>query len=239
MCIRDKKESSRGEADAWEQGCAQDSIRNNFIIPLLAKLVEVERPHRILDLGTGTAYISRKIDERISYRPEWIGLDRNPERLKLANSLKSPEMKFQSVLADIDDDIAHFSSIDLVLVIFTLLELPNPSSTIRSISTLLGSGGMLVIALPDVWRDAFEMNGRTSGSLDALLEGGIDLAKVDKFTGRPYPFYAKRIEHLIANVLGCSFALEALRQGGNAGDVFLLAFRKLGDTSFLQNCDAE
>lgn len=238
MQTNENQDSDDGEAQAWEKGCANDTIRNDFIIPHLAELVESERPSRILDLGTGTAYILRKVDEKLSYRPEWFALDHSDERLKLAQALKRPDMNLRLILSSIDTDMCKFAPIDLVSIIFTLLELPDPFFVISSISVMLRPGSILVIVVPDVWRDAFQMNGQTSGSANALLEGGIDLAKIDKFTGQPYPFHARRIEHLIASVLDRSFALEALKQGGKSGEVFLMVFRKLADSPFRDDRNA-
>ncbi|HYM45214.1 MAG TPA: class I SAM-dependent methyltransferase [Solirubrobacteraceae bacterium] len=47
------------DPDAWEQGCATDKVRNEVVIPHLADVLCSLRARSVLDLGSGTGYITR------------------------------------------------------------------------------------------------------------------------------------------------------------------------------------
>ena len=215
------------EAQAWEAGCSSDPIRNQFLIPNLVDLFTRERSTKILDVGSGTGYIPRKVDGMLGYRPEWTLVDTDPQRMSVATSSKPPEMQMLGVVGRIDSTELECSAYDAVLLTFTLLEAEKPALMLEDITSLVAVNGLLVVAVPDGWKDIIDASNGNLTLSQRFLKTSVELPKIDKFTGSPYPFCMMRIESLISTVLQRQFVLEVLEQGGCDGDVYMLVFRKL------------
>ncbi len=215
------------EAVRWDDGCRSDAVRNQFLIPFLTKLFVERRPSTIMDIGTGTGYIPRSVDIALPFRAYWTLIDINEDRLRLARVLKPVEMQLNACNADINVLAATSEQHQAVMLTFTLLESDNCEGMIDSAAALTAPGGLLIIAVPDVWRDIVDPAQELASVAGQFIKGLVQLSKIDKFTGDPYPFNAVRTETLISSVLKRSFALEQLEQGGPNGEVYLLVFRKL------------
>jgi SAM-dependent methyltransferase len=226
---RENKQANHAETDAaaWERGCKADPIRNQFLIPAIARHFQDDKPNRILDIGTGTGYIPRMVDVALSYRPHWTLVDLNPSRMALAQGLKPESMALDAIAGDALTQIDSFAPFDAVLLTFTLLEFRELNTILSQVSNAINAGGVLILALPDLWRDVLGDQGSVS-TANSLLDGAVEIPKTDKFTGTAYPFFGRRIEHVIAHVLRLKFWLEWLEQGGPNGEAFLLFFRKCG-----------
>jgi SAM-dependent methyltransferase len=225
-----KQDDKKAAALAWDQGCAGDVIRNDFIVPSMVSIFASERPARILDVGAGTGYIARAIDAQLTYRPIWTLLDIDDRRIEVALSLTPANMQANGVVSKISDFAAP-EDYQAVMLTFTLLEAEDSAAMINDAVRLLDNRGVLVIAIPDVWRDALELADEEPTAPFRLLSETLDLSKTDKFTGAPYPFYAMRTETLISSVLGHPCVLERLSRGGPQDEAYLLVFRKLTTTS--------
>lgn len=215
------------EAVRWDEGCRSDAIRNQFLIPFLVRLFAEQRPSTILDIGTGTGHIPRSVDIALPFRARWTLVDINEERLRLARLLKPLEMQMMAYNADITALAVTDEKHQAVMLTFTLLESDDCEGMIASAAALTATGGLLMIAVPDVWRDILDPAQEFEPLGGQFIKGYVQLSKIDKFTGDPYPFNAIRTETLISSVLKRSFALEQLEQGGPDGEVYLLIFRKL------------
>lgn len=215
------------EAVRWDDGCRSDAVRNQFLIPVLTKLFTEHRPSTIMDIGTGTGHIPRSVDITLSFRAKWTLIDINEERLRLARLLKPLEMQLEAYNADINALAATGEQHQAVMLTFTLLESDDCEGMIASAAALTATGGLLIVAVPDVWRDIVDPAQEFATLGGQFIKGYVQLSKIDKFTGDPYPFNAMRTETLISSVLKRSFALEQLEQGGPNGEVYLLIFRKL------------
>ena len=224
-------ESACSEAVRWDDGCRSDSVRNQFLIPFLVTLFAEQRPSTILDIGTGTGHIPRSVDVALPFRAQWTLIDINEERLRLARLLKPLEMQLDANNADINALAATGEKYEAVMLTFTLLESSDYEGMIASAAALTANSGLLIIAIPDVWRDILDPAQEFATLGSEFIEGFVQLSKIDKFTGDPYPFNAMRTEKLISTVLKRSFVLEQLEQGGPGGEVHLLIFRKAEDTS--------
>lgn len=218
---------AEAEAAAWERGCKADAIRNEFLIPAITRQFQEDKPNRILDIGTGTGYIPRMVDVALTYRPHWTLVDLNPSRMALALTLKPESMNLEAVAGDALIRIGSFAPFDAALLTFTLLEFRELNAILGQVSNVIHAGGVLILALPDLWRDVLSEQGNVSNA-NSLLDGAVEIPKTDKFTGTAYPFFGRRIEHVIAHVLRLKFCLERLEQGGPNDEVFLLLFRKCG-----------
>src|SRR5687768_813050 len=91
------------EAERWEHGSREDPIRNEFVIPVLARVIEAEKPATILDIGAGTGYVARGVDAQLGFRPVWTLIDLKPERLQLAESYRPAEMALECLAGNVFD----------------------------------------------------------------------------------------------------------------------------------------
>jgi ubiquinone/menaquinone biosynthesis C-methylase UbiE len=89
------------KAERWEIGCRNDPVRNDFLIPNLIRVIDALKPDRILDIGAGTGYIPRLVDDGLSYRAVWTLIDINSSRLEVSRKLQSDRMFSKNVVADI------------------------------------------------------------------------------------------------------------------------------------------
>lgn len=221
----DSFELPTSDAERWEAGSVQDPMRNSFLIPALVNLFEESRPTTILDIGSATGYLPRTIDAQLSYRPTWTLIERDAARLTLFDRLAPPTM----IREVIQDEFQHANlaeaSFGAVIATFTLLEMEDWAKAIRKVIGLVGLGGFAILALPDVWRDALENPG-ADREVHRKLWHGLEIAKVDKFTGNPYPFNAVRMEAIIEMFLTDGFVLTDLMINRPALDAFLLVFCK-------------
>jgi SAM-dependent methyltransferase len=227
MCqLLDHANRENSEAEAWDRGCRQDSVRNEFIVPLLAAVLRNEQSSRILDVGTGTGHIPRAVDQLLVHRPEWTLVDLDKERLAFASRLQPAQMKMHAIQGDIANLCGKVAPFDATMMTFTLLEAADCNLLLSSTGNLTRPGGLRLIAVPDTWRDVLATAEETLDPAWSLLSGTVEMAKTDKFTGAPYPFHALRTELLIRMILHLGFTLERLEWGGPSNEAFFLAFRK-------------
>lgn len=213
------------EANRWEEGCRSDAVRNEFIAPNLSRLLDFYRPATILDIGTGTGYVPRLVDSQLSYRPTWTLLDIDTFRLAIAEQLKGSDMQAVTIAADIFDYqlSAPFSA---ALVTFTLLEI-DIDRIIGLLPALVSDGGLLLLSLPDAWRDVLRHGEAAPDSVHEFILGRTSVPKIDKFTQESYPFQAVRLEHLISKVLASGFRLfELIESEGDQARTYILAFQR-------------
>jgi SAM-dependent methyltransferase len=218
---------SISEAQRWENGSGQDPIRNDFVVPVLVRLIAAERPRTILDVGAGTGYVARRIDSRLGFRPEWTLIDLNSERLQLAERCRPPEMALECLVGNVFDWPWEVGRFDAVLITFTLLEIEDIDRLCNLISEHTDEGALLAVTMPDAWIDVLEHAVEDAGIVRRYVEGPVEIPKLDKFTGERYPFKATRIEDLLARVLKTGFSLVELEHGRiGAQSAFVFAFRR-------------
>lgn len=217
---------NEAEASRWEEGCKSDIVRNQFVAPNLARLLDLYRPASILDIGTGTGYVPRVVDSHLSYRPDWTLLDKDVFRLAVAERLRGPAMQSVTVAADIFEHRFR-TPFSAALATFTLLEIEDSDRLIGLLPQLVSGGGLLLLSLPDAWRDVLRHSSRDPTSVNEFLLGRTSVPKIDKFTQEAYPFQAVRLEHLISKVLASGFRLFELVEGdGDQAGVYILAFQR-------------
>lgn len=220
--------SSEENARRWERGCAEDPVRNGFLIPNLIRIVDAAKPANILDIGTGTGYVARHTDAALSYRPQWTLADIDVCRLAIARENALGEMNATILNADVttyDFD----EPFEAILATFTLLEIENIDEFILRLPRLLRPGGALVVSLPDTWRDIINSASASPEIVEEFLRGRASVPKIDKFTNDRYPFRAVRIECLISMVLSSGFALvELIESNENQSRAYLLTFQRRG-----------
>jgi SAM-dependent methyltransferase len=210
----------------WEVGCSTDPVRNHFLIPNLARILDASKPRRILDIGTGTGYIPRITDDNLSYRPVWTLVDTDSSRLLIAKRKAGTRMHAEFIESDINSQTFD-EPFGAVLVMFTLLEIEDLNSLIERLPSFVVDGGLLVVSLPDAWADVIGYASSEPGKISEFLSGQTSIPKIDKFTNEGYPFKAVRIEHIISRVLRSGFRLEELAENdGGSAKIYLLVFRR-------------
>jgi SAM-dependent methyltransferase len=220
-----------GEAEKWDQGCQGDSIRNQFIIPSIARQLNNLQRQNILDVGCATGYIIRHVQSKLNYTPKWTCIDSNISRIEFAKKLDTDLKNINYIAGEFlkfEFDRIHF---DAIMFSFTLLELGLDESVLHKISELSSGGSKLFVVLPDAWGDVLHSEDEPLRLGREFLAGALTLHKIDKFTGKNYPFKALRIESVISDVLSLDFVLERLeRYDLESRSIFLLTFdRKPAD----------
>lgn len=215
------------EAERWERGSRDDPMRNQFVIPTLARLISQHRPQTILDIGAGTGYVARKIDERLSFAPSWTLIDLNEERLALAQAHCPNKMKLECLTGNVFDWPWEVGRFDVVLITFTLLEIHDVDRLCGLISQHTTDGALLAVTMPDAWIDVLEHAQSDPAIVRKYVEGPVEIPKLDKFTGQRYPFRASRIEDLLSRILNAGFNLMRLEHGRIASQsAFVLGFTR-------------
>ena len=215
------------EAERWEFGSRRDPIRNEFVVPVLVKLLEQSRPQTILDIGPGTGYVARKIDDLLSFRPSWTLVDLAEERLKLAEANSSNQMKLECLTGNVFEWPWEVGRFEAVLITFTLLEIEDVDRLCGLISEHTTDGALLAVTMPDAWVDVLEHADSDPEIIKKYVEGPVEIPKLDKFTGEEYPFRATRIEDLLSRILKGGFNLVQLDHGRIANhSAFVLGFRR-------------
>lgn len=218
---------TESDAARWERGCKSDAVRNQFVIPATARLLNRAQPREILDVGAGTGYIARMVDSQLSYRPRWTIVDNNAERLTLAEALQPPGMILSAVVDDIMQPRHVVGPFGAVLTTFTILELPDTALFARIVSGFTAPDAPLIVVIPDAWHDVLTYSAAQPDIVAQYLAGPISIPKVDKFTGSEYPFHVVRTERLIGTIMNAGFQLCEISQcPSDIGGAFLMVFKR-------------
>lgn len=218
------------EAERWERGSREDPIRNECVIPTLAKLIEHDRPRTILDVGAGTGYVARRIDALIDFQPSWTLIDLNDERLSLAKAQCPDKMKLECLTGNVFDWPWEVGRFEAVLITFTLLEIRDVNRLCELISQHTARGALLAVTMPDAWIDVLEHASSDPEVVRKYVDGAVEIPKIDKFTGEQYPFRATRIEDLMSRILKAGFDLFQFDHCRvEQQSAFVLAFRRRAD----------
>lgn len=214
------------DAENWDTGSQNDHVRNDFIIPNLAAILNQYKPQSILDVGAATGYVARKVDGKLNYRPKWTLLEQNSERLKFAFEKKPTAMIADPVESSFLETAKPIIKYEALVISFTLLELGMSDDVFRRIRESCSTSGIVVIALPDVWGDVLVASQSDTLIAERFLTKSVTIQKIDKFTSTEYPFIAQRLELLIYSILELGFILELFKKNDfDTGTVYLLAFK--------------
>lgn len=213
------------DAARWDAGCGNDKVRNEFVIPHVSQLLNAMKPKTILDVGSGTGFTARHIDQKLNYRPDWVLLDSNSERLALAAEKRPSNMKSEFICGNFLSAKAVDRKFDALFFGFTLLELGAGDEILSRIDSLCAQGGAVIVAQPDVMQDVLASGDSDADLLKRFTAGPVDLRKVDKFTQAEYPFHAERFESVTYKVMQLGFTLKTFgKEIFDESAVFLLAF---------------
>lgn len=217
------------KAERWEAGCQIDPVRNDFIIPNIATIMNQFNPKNIIDIGTGTGYIPRMVNRLMDKKPHWMLIDINIDRLNIAKNLSPPDMKLDIICTDFM--LHKFSQrFEAAIITFTILEVDSIHLFTEKLTEMVLVNGIILITIPDSWQDIIKHSADYPGILCEFLSGTASIPrKVDKFTKEYYPFKAVRTEYLVGRMLSLGFELVELRESGDDGTRnYLLCFRWRG-----------
>ena len=216
------------EALRWEEGCRKDVVRNQFIIPEMAALISSLRPKSVLDVGSGTAYVPRQIHTATRPQVRWSLVDLSDSRMNLARNLVEPDQHVEFIAKDIFTVPTSELKSDVVLLCNSIMEMPLDSSQTAHLASIPNESGHIIIFMPDPLSDILSYEKvKTLGMLEAYISADLKLDKVDKFTGKPYPFIAHRPATIIMKIMAEGYNLVMVKRSNIGGGYFLFGFRRV------------
>ncbi|MDH3030141.1 class I SAM-dependent methyltransferase [Methylobacterium fujisawaense] len=216
--------------DLWDQGCATDEIRNQFVIPAIIEVASANDPDSIIDIGCGSGYIAREVEAGgIAKGVAWRLLDYSTDMLSFARSRCTDIERTAFIRHDLRVEPRDIPKSILGYVAYTFLDFLLDETIALHVSDLIMEGGTLLVFLPDVLEDVIEAAGQDPAVLDEYRSGHCSLAKRDKFTSKNVLFEANRVENVIQLFLGAGLVLTHLRTHRSAKGKFhyMLSFRAL------------
>ncbi len=215
------------EASNWNAGCEKDDVRNEFIIPTLAKVLTQFQPSRVLDVGTGTAYIAREVDSVLQYRPFWTAIDLLSARVSLAIKMKPKHMNMEALVLSFDEIAQKNTKYDAILLIFTLLEIKKLRNFFDTVQGVISDDGIVCIAMPNSLEDVYNAAVKDASVLQDYMNDCCVLDKIDKFTGKKYPFNAHRFECIVKSMVQAGFnMIDMVSRHTEDHESYLLVFQK-------------
>lgn len=211
----------------WHNGCKNDPVRNNFIIPFILGQIDRFHPSNLIDVGAGTGYIASRIIEMQGTCRHLTLADTSAERIAFSQALPSlTNAKF--LLGDFFDERPLTTErFDLVLLSNVLLEVKATRQNITRIKSTLSINGRVVVTHPDTLFDLIDSHPQISADLISnYTSEGVSLSKVDKFTGDPYPFNAHRVSTLIELFIAEGLRLTDFQRNPTAGNYLALVFER-------------
>jgi|SRR5581483_10895891 len=203
----------------WDRGCVHDDARQAFVLPLVRELVNDIKPTMLIDIGARTGYLlwALLISHSLTLRAaRLIAIDHDHDAVEYMRR-RFHNTHVEVVHAQAEEWVAgdrpdKEKRRALHILAYTALELDKDAlcTMFASVST----GDSLVVILPDVAEDV-ELAGQLS---HFLTVGTVYLRKVDKFTGRVYPFIARRLEIWLPWALESGLCLQRVRSYRTARD---------------------
>lgn len=198
--------------DLWDQGCATDEIRNQFVIPAIVEFARKSNPSSIIDIGCGSGYIAREVAARGAPTGiDWRLLDYADEMLSFARTHFAGAAETAFFLHDLRREPRDLPKSLLGFVAYTFLDFPLNDAIARNIASLIAVGGSLLIFMPDVLEDVIEAAAQDPALLDDYRAGHCSLVKTDKFTAKNVLFEANRVEDVIGRFLRTGLSLMDLK----------------------------
>ena len=198
--------------DLWDQGCATDEIRNDFVIPAILDVASTIGPSSIIDIGCGSGYVAREIVARgAANEIHWRLLDYAGEMLSFARMRVSSAARTEFFLHDLRYEPRDLPKSQLGFVAYTFLDFPLDDVIAHNIASLIATGGTLLIFMPDVLEDVIEAAAQDPTVLHNYRSGHCSIEKTDKFTFKNVLFEANRVENTIQRFLRAYFTLTDLK----------------------------
>lgn len=193
------------DPEAWESGSKLDEARNNFVIPLLRDLIGSRAAKRVIDVGSGTGYVSRTLANMDRPAVHFTLLDSSEPMSMFARSATGDDDNFEVVCSDVESysQVAP-AAFDFCFSAYTVLEIEELPLFLRSIRYLIDAG-TLVLILPDALADVVDNYVSRQDMIFDPQERLYRLPKIDRFTGRVQTFIARSTtDYLLPLVDSCT-----------------------------------
>jgi len=194
----------------WDEACALDEVRNEFVVPTIVTIAQGGGPKRAIDIGCGTGYIARSVITRLaSDFTQWVLLDRNPEMIGFAKSIvpERPDLKYINLDLEAVAITDFPGPFDLIILSYSILEMDRLDSLASRIGELAAPSAELLIFLPDTMEDVITAQPKNKGIIQKYAEGIAQIEKRNPFTGTYLTFYAHRDLYLVNSFLDAGFRL--------------------------------
>lgn len=129
----------------------QYQVSKDYIIPYLKKLMPLDQPRQVLEIGCAEAGVLKAFIEE---GHQCIGIELNPHRVKLAESFLAKELKAGKIKfitrdiheIDIQEDIGH--GFDLIILKDVIEHIHDQEKFIKKLHVFLNPGGKVFFGFP-------------------------------------------------------------------------------------------
>lgn len=137
--------TSWGKVAEWYKGLVEDdsSYQKQVVLPNLLRILDVQPGERVLDLACGEGIFARELARLGAHV---TGVDISPELIGLAKDQGAWNIRYHIAPADKLPDVPN-SSIDTVIIVLALQNMPDLNSVIQECARVLRSGGRLVCVM--------------------------------------------------------------------------------------------
>ncbi|WP_339036043.1 hypothetical protein WHZ78_33410 [Bradyrhizobium symbiodeficiens] len=122
----------------WEQGCKDDPVRNQVVLPDLIECLDRLRPTLIGDVGSGTGYLSRAAALHYAYPAHWFLLERDPRMLQFSSEICATKDGLEVVDYDLVNPAQEWDRpLDLAFSCFSSLDFGMTTAIAGNLERLL------------------------------------------------------------------------------------------------------
>lgn len=194
----------------WDNYVQNDPIRNNLVIPDLTESIEFLKAKSILDLGSGSGYISKEIFNKLKGKIDLHLLDVDIKFIQY-----SKVKYFQNVdeINFIVSDIKEYEEskkFDVIFCSFSNLEFLFDHFLVIKLKKMLNKNGRFILYMPDCLEDILQ-NSNSGNNFKEYINGSTTFSnkEITKKMGRPY--LTNRIEFLLEMFTENGFVLEIFK----------------------------
>ena len=211
------------EAKKWDDGCCTCDIRNGFIIPEIAAMLNRQQVTSIVDLGAGTGYIARQIYSLLEHPHTWLLIDKSEARCQVAKAKVGSNADISIRCADIFETDSVGGPETIYIFCNTALEMKLTGDRLDHLAGLARRSLGMLVSIPDTLSDVLK-DTQVEDGFAKFKEGTVELSKTDDFTGDFYPFHAHRPIEIVFQFLQRGLCLSAIRRTDQDDGQYLFLF---------------
>jgi len=221
------------EVEKWDKYTRNDIMRNQIVIPYLIKKFESNKRWKsIIDLGSGSGYVTDKIFRSVLTKRNLILLDINSKFHDYAK-----KAYFGSSLHNITfltNDYFNFdiniNPVDCIYSVFSTLEFEVNKQFASISSAYLKVKGSIILIVADSYFDILSYDHERNKADDFIKYGKVELTKKEISSKLNRPYIATRITKIIELMLFEDFSLITFDQfqhpDKERSKIFILNFKK-------------
>jgi trans-aconitate methyltransferase len=194
----------------WEAGCAKDGVRNRFVVPTIVDIVNRARFSRLLDVGCGTGYVSRRVSGLVPAQVSFTLLDRDPGMVDFAAATFPAGIDATFIAAELQDFVlCSTDAFDVCFSAYAVLEFPEIELSLSSLRGLVPIG-KIILFIPDTNEDILSHYllhdvKKYRSSVDHVLK------RVDRFTRSEQIYIARQPLEYVRPLLDAETVLAEVR----------------------------